>query len=161
MSSLPSDLLPIPTSPWDERPDEHPLDVQECRTALWMARGNISEAADILKVTSMRLRRFVKNSVYLTAEQDEARERIKDKAESVVVEALEDAQDAGRRDSMARFVLAGQGRDRGYGNGAGGVTVKGGSGPIHITWGGGQEMLSAEQEPETIDVTPNKVASNG
>lgn len=160
MSSLPSDLVPIPTAPYDERPDELPLDLQECRTALWMARGNVTEAAATLKVTSMRLRRFIKNSAYLTAEQDEARERIKDKAESVVVEALEDVQDPGRRDSMARFVLAGQGRDRGYGNGAGGVTVKGGSGPIHITWGGGMEMLTAE-EPQTIDVTPNKAASNG
>lgn len=159
MSSLPTDLQAIPTAPWDERPDELPLDTQECRTALWMARGNVSEAAEILKVTSMRLRRFIKGSAYLTAEQDEARERIKDKAESIVVAALEDEQDHGRQDSMARFVLAGQGRDRGYGNGAGGVTVnnqKGGV--IQILWADGQEMLTAE--PETIDVTPNKAASN-
>lgn len=160
MSSLPSDLVSIPTSPWDERPDELPLDTQECRTALWMARGNVTEAAEILKVTSMRLRRFIKGSAYLTAEQDEARERIKDKAESNMVEALEDVTDPGRRDSMTRFVLAGLGRDRGYGNGAGGVTVKGGSGPIHITWGGGMEMISADEEPDTIDITPNKAASN-
>lgn len=160
MTSLPTDLVPIPTSPWDERPDELPLDTDECRTALWLARGNITQAAETLKVTSGRLRRFVKNSAFLSAEMAEAAEQVVDKAEAVVLDALEDMTDPGRRDSMARFVLTQKGADRGFGSKAGGGKTTVSVGNIHITWEGGQEMITAEEEPPTIDAVA-RVSSNG
>lgn len=154
MVELPSDLVALPTSPWDERPAELKLDVQEVRTALWLNKGNIANTAKVLKVDSGRLRRFVNNSIYLTSEMQEAKEVIKDKAEAVVVEALEDAQDPGRRDSMARFVLSSIGKDRGYGSGAGvGVSVNGPKGRMTITWDDGSSVVgdNSNESPKTIE----------
>jgi hypothetical protein len=52
----PTDLMPLPTMPYDERPMSLPLDVEECRTALWRVRGNVTEAAKLIKVHPNRLR---------------------------------------------------------------------------------------------------------
>lgn len=142
MGQIPDDLIPIPTQPWNERPAELPLDVEECRTALWTFRGNISDAANYLKVPSSRLRRFVANSPYLSREQAEAREVLKDLAENIIYEALTD-EDPGRKDAMARFVLNSIGKDRGYGTAAKGVNVSlpgGGSGAVTISWEDGTNI---------------------
>lgn len=140
--NIPVDLVPLPTMPYDERPDALPLDVEECRTALWMTAGNISKAAEILKTTSLRLRNFVKASKRLTDEQKEMQEVLLDKAESVAAEALED-EDATRRDTMARFVMTNLGKDRGYGqgNGKGGVNLNlPGKGNFTISWDDGTSI---------------------
>lgn len=148
MSYMPSDLVPIPTQPWDKRPSELPLDVDEVRTALWLDRGNITKAADRLKTSSQRLRSFIKNSAFLSAEMEEAKEQILDIAEGNVVEALTDDADPGRKDSMTRFVLAGLGRSRGYGNGAGGISVKPtGSGRMMIVWDDGTQINGTPEQP--------------
>lgn len=131
--AIPVDLVPLPTSPWDERPTELPLDIEECRTALWMHNGNVTEAAKALKIPPGRLRAKIKSSQYLQAEQTEAREQLADIAEVNVRDALTDANDPGRRDSMTRFVLASLGRTRGYGNGAGGTKIVN-NGPMTIRW---------------------------
>lgn len=137
---MPSDLAVLPTSPWEKRPDEIPLVVEEVRTALWMDRGNVTKAAARLKVEPARLRRFVKGSRFLSAEMEEAKEQILDIAEDNVVDAMTDMEDAGRRDSMTRFVLSSLGRTRGFGNaGSKGVTIglNGAGGKVEITWGDG------------------------
>lgn len=150
MTALPRDLVPLPTMPWDNRPDALPLDIEECRTAIWTARGNITEAAKYLKISSIRLRSFVRRSPYLSAELAEAGEQIKDLAENIVYEALTDTQDTGRQDAMARFVLTGPGKDRGYGTGAPKVTInnqKGGQ--ISLAWGDG--TMFQPDEGKVID----------
>ena len=148
MDSLPGDLIPLPTRPWDIRPAEIPLDTEECRTALWMTRGNVTEAAALLKITSMRLRQFVEKSEYLKREQAEAKEQLLDRAEDNVYAALTDDTDPGRKDSMTRFVLTNLGSSRGYGNGKGGVNVAPtGKGRMVIMWDDGTG-ISGEPEPE-------------
>lgn len=147
---IPADLQPLPTTPWDERPTELPLDVEECRTALWLYRGNIGDAAEALKVRSARLRNFVKNSEYLTREMAEAREILKDIAEKNVYDALTDAADSGRRDSMSRFVLSTIGKDRGFGNGSGGINVPQGKGRMVVMWD--------TDAPQTIESTARDVS---
>lgn len=132
----PDDLVPIPSQPWDERPTELPLDIEECRTALWVCKGSISDAAKLLKVGSARFRNFVNASEYLRRELQEASEVMADIAEKNIYEALTDPDDPGRRDTMSKWFLERKGRDRGYGN-AGGVSS--GSGPkgrITISWEG-------------------------
>jgi len=138
--------------PYDERPASLPLDVQEARTAIWRANGNISKAASLLKVPSARLRKFVKDSPFLVAEMEEASEILKDTAVDVVAEALTDQEDKGRRDSMAKFVLANLGRDRGYnaGSKSGGVNLKMPQGNFTITWGDGSS-ISNDDDAKTID----------
>lgn len=91
-----------------------PLVVEECRTAIWRAKGNVSGAAMLLKVSSSRLRKFIRDSPYLSAELRESAEIIMDKAEEVVVQAIE-SEDPTRADQMARWYLGQQGAGRGYG----------------------------------------------
>jgi hypothetical protein len=150
MPGLPDDLKPIATQPWEERPSDLPLDREECRTAIWNSRGNVTEAARVLKVSSARLRNFVRQSDYLSREVQEAREQIVDAAEQVVLDALSDPT---RADPMARFVLGSLGKPRGWGQG-GGNTVKlpGHTGNISITWADGTSMaVEAKEDPKTIE----------
>jgi hypothetical protein len=137
--------------PYSERPIELPLDTEECRTAIWMAAGNITEAAKVLKVTSIRLRNFVKKSPYLSAEMQEAADRLVDIAESNVLDALTDELDPSRRDTMSRFVLSNIGKHRGWGSGGtGGVTVKNSAGgTIIVQWADGSAFGSEPQEEVT------------
>src|SRR5262245_15257527 len=139
--NVPDDLVTLPSQPWEERPLDLPLDVEECRTALWMASGNVTEAARILKTTSQRLRTFIKRSAYLTAEMSEAAERLVDIAESNVKEALTDPNDPSRRDTMSRFVLGNIGRARGWGSGSSGISVKNSAGgTIVVQWADGTSI---------------------
>lgn len=148
---VPSDLVALPTMPYSERPSELPLDIEECRTAIWMGAGNISEAAKLLKVTSLRLRNFVKKSPYLTAEMQEAADRLVDIAEANVYNALTDAEDASRRDTMSRFVLTNIGKHRGWGTGISASlkvnNQKGGT--IIVQWGDGTTF--GESPDKTIE----------
>ena len=132
---MPDDLVPLSTMPWDERPAELPLDIEECRTALWLTRGNVSKAAEKLKVDPARLRRFVSKSVRLNEVLKEAREQLADIAENNILDALMDREDYARRDSMSKFVLTTLGKERGFSTS---VTVSPSSrlpsGPIEFSW---------------------------
>ncbi len=148
MTQLPNDLISLPTMPYDERPVELPLDVEECRTALWMVRGNVSQAAAILKVSSLRLRTFIKGSKRLTAEQQEMQEILLDTAEDVAFEALTDP-DTSRKDAMARFVMTNLGKDRGYGNNAPGKGVVfnlPGKGSFTVAWDDGTNITAPPEK---------------
>src|SRR6476620_2968981 len=140
--------------PYSERPVELPLDIEECRTALWMASGNITQAAVILKVTSIRLRNFVKKSPYLTSEMAEAHDRIVDIAEANVKDALTDELDPSRRDTMSRFVLSNIGKGRGWGTGAsGGVNIKNtAGGTIVVQWADGSTFGGEAEAPDQGEV---------
>jgi len=140
--------------PYGERPAELPLDVEECRTAIWMGRGNITEAAKLLKITSIRLRAFVKKSPYLTAEMQEAADRLVDIAESNVLDALTDELDPSRRDTMSRFVLTNIGKHRGWGTaGSGNLNIKNAvGGTIVVQWADGTSFGSPEPEEDNAKV---------
>jgi hypothetical protein len=135
-----------------------PLDVEECRTAIWKAKGNITRAAEYLKVPSTRLRNFVDKSAYLKRELRESLEIHVDRAEEIVDEALNDEDDKSRRDQMARFVLGSQvARQRGWGNGTAqpGMKIDNKGGTIVVQWAdgthfGGQDNNN-EIEGEVID----------
>ena len=152
MDHLPNDLVPLPTMPYNERPSSMPLDREECRTAIWECRGNITEAAKMLKITSRRLRKFVSDSPYLTAECQEAQEQLVDMAEDVVFDALTDINDNSRRDQMARYVLTNLGKDRGYSGGKGSVNINAPKGNINVFWGDGSSLSGPEViEGEVVD----------
>ena len=148
--NIPNDLVALPTMPYNERPLELPLDVEECRTALWMANGNVTEAAKLLKTTSIRLRGFIKKSPYLSAEMQEAADRLVDIAESNVLDALTDDQDPSRRDTMSRFVLTNIRKAKGWGTGGTNVNVKNSAGgTIIVQWADGTTF--SENQPKEIE----------
>lgn len=157
MSVVPHDLIPLPTAPYSERPGSLPLDVEECRTALWLNKGNITAAAEQLKVSPQRLRAFVNNSPRLLAEQRESREQMADRAEQIVDEALNDPADPGRRDGMAKYILNSQlGRRREYGAVQPNIKIQN-NGPMIIGWANepgfdnsaGKDM-NAEEDNSTV-----------
>jgi hypothetical protein len=126
-----------------------PLDIEECRTAIWRAGGNITEASRILKISSMRLRNFVKKSAYLSREMEESKEIVVDKAESVIVDALDDPE---RRDSAARFVLERLGKPRGWGAQTPKLNINNQGGTVVFQWADGSEISG--DEGKVIDVSP-------
>lgn len=157
MRELPDDLIPLPTAPYDRRPASMPLDVDECRTAIWRCDGNVTRAAELIKVSTQRLRTFIKNHDRLRREVEEASEQLIDKAEDVVREALSDPD---RADQMARFVLQTKGRSRGWGNGSGsGVVVNNNGGSIEISWADGTSFAAGDDakviEGSVVDVDRN------
>lgn len=153
MDYFPSDLIPLPTMPYDARPDELPLDVEECRTAIWRSKGNITEAAKILKTSSLRLRRFVASSPRLTEEQREAQDILMDKSEAQIADALDDKDDKIRADNAAKFVLTNLGARRGYGTKGASITLKPGEGrgSFKVTWGDGEEFGPPPETGQVID----------
>lgn len=151
MQGIPRDLVPLPTMPYDERPVELPLDIQECRTALWRCRGNISVAAELLKVSSSRLRNFVAKSPFLSAEAKESQERLLDISEDIIYDALTDTTDKGRQDTMARYVTTNLGGSRGYGSAKAGVTINAPKGTINISWGDGSNIVGGDNDDKSGD----------
>lgn len=155
--NIPNDLVALPTMPYSERPAELPLDTEECRTAIWMAAGNVTEAAKLLKITSIRLRNFVKKSPYLSAELQEAADRLVDIAEANVKEALLDEQDPSRRDTMSRFVLSNIGKHRGWGTVSPNVNVKNSpGGTIVVQWADGSQFKQDESKTIEGEVVENE-----
>lgn len=105
MPALPDDLLPLADFGWTERPASLPLDVEECRTALWLNGGDIPGAAARLRITPGRLRAYVNASPRLQRDQHEAQMLLVDRAKVVVREALNDVNNTARMDNMARYML--------------------------------------------------------
>lgn len=148
MDHLPQDLIPLPTMPYDVRPDSLPLDVEECRTALWHVRGNVTEAAKVLKTSPLRLRNFIKASPRLQNEQKEMLDGLMDKAVDVVAEALEDP-DVSRKDAMARFVITKLGAERGFveQGKSNGVNINlPNKGNFSITWDDGTQVAGPPEK---------------
>jgi hypothetical protein len=58
----PAEFVQLPFYPWIERPLTLPLDDDECATAIFIAKGDVSAAADLLKVMPARLKRVIRKS---------------------------------------------------------------------------------------------------
>jgi hypothetical protein len=101
---LPDDLVMLAKPIWNSFPDNQPLSADEARTLLWRFAGDVSKAARYYKMPPQRLRAFVTHSSRVAAELHEARERILDRAEEILHEALF-SDDPKRRDSAARYIL--------------------------------------------------------
>jgi|HubBroStandDraft_5_1064220.scaffolds.fasta_scaffold83164_2 hypothetical protein len=65
------EFAPLPFYPWDERPETLPLDQDEAATAIYLARSELIEAAQLLKVPVIRLTRLIKHSPRLQRIFDE------------------------------------------------------------------------------------------
>ena len=61
----PQEFEPLPFYPWINRPDSVPLTNDEAGTALYLAKGDLKRAAELLKVRPAQLSRLVKRSPQL------------------------------------------------------------------------------------------------
>jgi hypothetical protein len=57
-----SEFEPLPFYGWLERPPDLPVDPEEAATAIYLAHGDVSAAAALLKVSPARLNRVVRGS---------------------------------------------------------------------------------------------------
>ena len=57
-----AEFVPLPYFGWDSRPETLDLDVEECATAIYLAKGDIRAAAARLKVTSARLNKLLRRA---------------------------------------------------------------------------------------------------
>jgi len=108
--NLPNDLAPLRERPWDVRPNEVRLTIDEVRTALWQASGSIDKAAGMLKVEWTRLNRFIRTTECLHAEWVEIVEQRLDAAERNLWESIHSSERE-RRDGTAQWVLQRAGRE--------------------------------------------------
>jgi hypothetical protein len=58
----PDEFVPLPFYPFDERSPTYPLDYDEVATALFLANGDLKTAADLLKVTTTRLKKPIRQT---------------------------------------------------------------------------------------------------
>jgi hypothetical protein len=96
-SSHDEEFLPLPMWGWDERPITVPLDQEECSTAIHLAHGSLPRAAQLLKVSEVRLKRFVKQSPRLQRVLSESFELALDRAAAVPIDTLFDPEADSRR----------------------------------------------------------------
>ena len=66
-----SEFLPLPYFPWISRPETLPLDPDEVATALYLARGNPTAAASLLKVSVSRINRVLRRVPKLARLRDD------------------------------------------------------------------------------------------
>jgi hypothetical protein len=69
----PDEFVQLPYFGWDTRPETVPLDVEECATAIYLAKGDIRAAAARLKVTVAKLNRMVRRYPRLQRLRDDLR----------------------------------------------------------------------------------------
>lgn len=144
------DLQPLPNYSFSERPRSVEIGLEEAQTALWRSRGDVSAAADLLKVPSDRLRRRIGKSAKLQALCIELDERILDRARSNLVDALHSEESKERAWSTRYALSSSKGSSRGWGprvDGAGNTQV---NERVIITWGDGSVV--AEWGPEAAPV---------
>ena len=57
--------LPLPFFPYESRPKNLPIDVEEAATSLFLAHGDLNAAAERLKVPVARLNKCIRKSLRL------------------------------------------------------------------------------------------------
>jgi len=95
----------LPAYPWSVRPDDHPLTLEEVSAALVEASGDVTAAADRLKVGSLTLRKFIERSPRARAVVLEMDHRLADRARRKLIGILNDDEDARRQDWAIRYIL--------------------------------------------------------
>jgi hypothetical protein len=84
------EFAPLPFYPFDERPQTFPVEQDEAATAIHIANGDVSEAAALLKIPTIRLQRLIRQSPRLERVQSEAYGVTLAKAASVPIRTLFD-----------------------------------------------------------------------
>jgi hypothetical protein len=81
------EFAPLPYYPWTERPSTLPIDADEAATAIHLAH-NLPDAASLLKVPEIRLKRLVRASPRLTRILEESFGLALDRAVAVPIRTL-------------------------------------------------------------------------
>ena len=150
----------LPAYPWDTRPDDHPLSVEEVCAALVHSEGNVKEAADRLKVGSLILRKFIERSSRARAVIVEMANQLADEAQTTLHAALRD-EDSRRVDWAVRFILNSRNaRKLGWSTTDDAADAANLRGPLvnlvlpSVTWADGTPIGPHEAAKQIVDLTP-------
>jgi len=105
MSDSNDEFLPLPYFPWEVRPSHIGIDVEEAATALYLAEGVVSVAAERLRVDSLRLQRAINRSPRLVRLHGELIALLNDKVHAEVIRAFKD-DDSRRREWASSKVMS-------------------------------------------------------
>lgn len=151
----------LPAYPWTQRPDDHPLTVDEVCAALVHSEGDLRAAAERLKVGTLILRKFIERSSRARAVIREMALLLADEAQQTLREALRDP-DARRKDWAIRFILNSKNaRSLGWSSTDDSQDALANRPLINltlpnVTWADGTQLTAPAQPPAPplIDVTP-------
>lgn len=99
------EFIPLPHYPWETRPSTLPIDSDEAATAIHLSNGDEVQAAALLKVPIIRLRRLIRASPRLQRIYEEALGVTLAKAASVPIATLWDPNADNRRREWAATTL--------------------------------------------------------
>ena len=149
----------LPAYPWSQRPDDCPLTVEEVTEALAESGGSVIKASLRLKVGSLVLRKFIERSARARAVIQEMKDRLTDKAQDKLEEAL-DSPDDRRADWAIRYVLNSKNaRKLGWGSVDDASDAANPRGPLvnlvlpPIQWGDGTVIGPKEVARQIVDLT--------
>ena len=150
----------LPAYPWDTRPDDHPLTVEEVCAALVESEGNVKLAADRLRVGALILRKFVERSSRARAVIVEMAAQLADEAQTTLHAALRD-EDSRRADWATRFILNSQNAKKlGWASQSSADDAANIRGPLinlvlpTVTWEDGTRIGPREAAKAIVDLTP-------
>lgn len=103
-ADLDAEFIPLPHYPWDERPPNLALDPDECATALHICKGDIHNAAALLRIPAHKLNREILRHPRLTRVIQEALSLVVSRASSEYIRALDDPGDR-RREWGAQNIM--------------------------------------------------------
>ena len=149
----------LPAYPWQQRPDDEPLTIEEVCEALVYAEADVAIAAERLKVGSLILRKFIERSTRARAVIREMVDRLNDEAQTTLREALRDP-DSRRKDWAIRFIFNSQNAKKlGWASAASSDEAARVQGPlINLTlplvqWEDGTKIGPRQAAREIIDLT--------
>jgi hypothetical protein len=125
-----ADLAPYPALD-----DKTPIDVEEAKRALEKCQGNITAAADLMKVHSARLRAFVAEEPVLRGMQAEIIERGVDEAVAILFKGMKHESYGIRLMAAKEFLRSEPARRRGFGEKGASLELTSRAGEtLTITW---------------------------
>src|SRR4029077_8585341 len=150
----------LPAYPWEVRPDDNPLTVEEVCAALVHSEGNVKIAADRLKVGALILRKFIERSSRARAVIVEMAAQLSDEAQTTLHQALRDP-DTRRVDWATRFILNSQNAKKlGWASTANAEDASLHRGPLinltlpNVQWADGTVIGPKEAAKQIIELTP-------
>ena len=104
MNEIDEEFLPLPYYPYETRPPGVPVDIEEAATALYLHGGVIADAAERLRIPSLKLQRIIDRSPRLTRLHKELVALLNDKVLKQVITAFDDPENRRKEWASAQVI---------------------------------------------------------
>ena len=104
LNEVDQEFLPLPYYSWETRPITVPVDIEEAATALYLHGGVVSDAAERLRIPSLKLQRIIDRSPRLTRLHKELVSLLNDKVLKQVITAFDDPENRRKEWASAQVI---------------------------------------------------------